>query len=470
VAPPDRLRAARATVAIAGGKTAGLASRALRRGGGTSLPGVVAGRLDPGLLARLAGRLPDGAVMVAGTNGKTTTARLLADIYQRAGVPIVHNRSGANLLSGMTATVVAAASLSGRLPARAGIFESDEFALPAALAQVRPRLVVLGNLFRDQLDRYGELDAVATAWARALRTLPADCTVVYNGDDPALVWLATDTPARTVAYGVDDPAHRLDALPHAADAAYCRRCGASLVYRAIYLAHLGDFTCPRCGLARPALALAATGIVLDGLRGLRARLVAATGTLDAAVPVPGFYNVYNLLAAVAAARALGLPDTAIAGALADFRAPFGRVERVAYQGRDLLLLLAKNPVGFNEVLRLLGAAPPAERGPVLIVINDLIADGRDVSWLWDVDFEVLADWPAPVLTGGLRADDMALRLKYAGRATPSAAHVDLRAALDAVVEATPLGGTAAILLTYTALLRLRHLLTHLGAVDAYWQQ
>ncbi|MCC6627469.1 MAG: DUF1727 domain-containing protein [Chloroflexi bacterium] len=464
------MRSARAIVAIAGGKAAGLASQRLRRGGGTALPGVVAGRLDPGLLARLSRQLTDGCVVIAGTNGKTTTARLLADIYQRAGVPVVHNRSGANLLSGMTATVVAAASLTGRLTARAGIFESDEFALPGALAHLQPRLVLLTNLFRDQLDRYGELDAVATAWSRALGALPPTTTLVYNGDDPALAVLAAASPARRVAYGIDDPVHRLAALPHAADAADCRRCGTSLDYRALYLAHLGDYRCPRCGFARPPLALAATGIVLDGLASVRARLVAPAGAIDAVLPVPGFYNVYNLLAAVAAARELGLPDAAITGALADFQAPFGRVERVRYQERTLLLLLAKNPVGFNEVLRLLGAVPPAERGPVLIVINDLIADGRDVSWLWDVDFEGLADWPAPLLTGGLRADDMALRLKYAGRAAPSAAHVDLRAALDAVVAATPPGGTAALVLTYTALLQLRQLLTDLGAVNAFWRQ
>ena len=178
-----------------------------------------------------------------------------------------------------------------------------------------------------------------------------------------------------------------------------------------------------------------------------------------------------MLAATAAARLLGLPDQAIVAALADFRAPFGRVERVRYRDRDLLLMLAKNPVGFNEVLRMLASLPAVERGPVLIVINDLIADGRDVSWLWDVDFEALASWPAPLLTGGLRADDMALRLKYAGfppeRIT---ARIEIRNALEAIVDATPPGQTAALLLTYTALLQTRQVLTDLGAVEAFWEQ
>ena len=461
----------RATLAIAAGKAAQIASRRLGRGGGTSLPGLIANRIDPGLLARLAARLEAGTIVVAGTNGKTTTARMLADILSRGGYTVLHNRSGANLLSGMTATFVGAASLRGRVAARIGVFEADEFALPAALARLRPRLVILNNLFRDQLDRYGELDTVANGWQTALARLPASTTVILNADDPALPVLAEATPARRLYYGVRDPSHTLAALPHAADAAYCRRCGASLTYHALYLSHLGDYACPRCGLARPPLDLAAEAIRLDGLRGLSARLVHADGALDVNVRIPGFYNVYNLLAATAAARHLGSADPLIAATLAEFRAPFGRVERVRYRDRDLLLMLAKNPVGFNEILRMLTSVPAAERGPLLIVINDLHADGRDVSWLWDVDFEALAAWPAPLLTSGLRAYDMALRLKYAGcdpagiTATPA-----IRAALDAVAEATPPGGTAALLLTYTALLQTRQLLTDLGAVDAFWQQ
>jgi UDP-N-acetylmuramyl tripeptide synthase len=384
---------------------------------------------------------------------------------------VVHNRSGANLLSGMTATFVEAASLSGRLWARIGVLETDEFALPGALERLRPRLVILNNLFRDQLDRYGELDAVATTWRRALAALTPATTLVLNADDPALPVVAADSPARRVFYGVSDAAHRLAALPHAADAAYCRRCGASLDYHALYLSHLGDYHCPRCGLARPPLDLAAEAIQIDGLRGLGARLVHAAGAFDVSVGIPGFYNVYNLLAAAAAARQLGLPDRVIAAALADFRAPFGRVERIRYRERDLLLLLGKNPVGFNEILRMLGAVPAAERGPVLIVINDLIADGRDVSWLWDVDFEGLAGWPAPLITSGLRAHDMALRLKYAGcPADRITAEPAVRAALDRVAEATGPGQTAPVLVTYTALLQTRQVLTDLGAVGAFWQQ
>jgi UDP-N-acetylmuramyl tripeptide synthase len=371
----------------------------------------------------------------------------------------------------MTATVVGAASLRGQLAARYGVFEADEFALPGALERLHPRLVILNNLFRDQLDRYGELDAVATAWRAAIARLPSTTTLVINGDDPALPVLTESGAATVRTYGVDDPRHRLAALPHAADAAYCRRCGASLDYGALYLAHLGDYRCPQCELARPSLDLMAREVILDGLIGLRATLVRGENELRVATGVPGFYNVYNVLAAVSAARCLGVADTIISAALTDFQAPFGRVERIRYRERDLMLMLAKNPVGFNEVLRMLTAEPLAQRGPVLIVINDLIADGRDVSWLWDVDFEVLADWPAAIVTGGLRADDMALRLKYAGYpAERISAATDIGAALDTAVERTAPDERLAIVLTYTALLQTRQLLTQGGAVTAFWEQ
>ena len=461
----------RAATAIAAGKLAQTASRRLGRGGGTSLPGVVANAIDPRLLARLAGRLEAGCVVVAGTNGKTTTARLLADILTRAGYPVLHNRSGANLLSGMTTTFISGASLLGTVRARIAVIESDEFALPGALTRLQPRLLILNNLFRDQLDRYGELDTVARHWRAAVARLPETTTIVLNADDPALPALTADSPAKRYYYGVNDTAHTLAALPHAADAAYCRRCGASLDYAALYLSHLGDYHCPRCGYGRPPLDLAAVAIQLDSVRGLRARLTHGQETLEIGVGIPGFYNVYNVLAAAAAARLLGVPDRVITAALADFRAPFGRVERVRYRERDLLLLLSKNPVGFNEILRMLTTMPEAERGPVLTVINDLTADGRDISWLWDVDFEALADWPAPLFTSGLRAHDMALRLKYANRpADRLTALPDIRAALDAVVDATQPGQTAPVLLTYTALLQTRNALTDLGAVDAFWRQ
>lgn len=461
----------RSLLAIAAGKAAKLASRWLGRGGGTSLPGLVASRLEPALLARLAGRLEAGCLVIAGTNGKTTTARLLADMLSRDGYRVLHNRSGANLISGMTTTFIDATTLAGRLRGQIAVIEADEFALPEALRQLRPRLVVLNNLFRDQLDRYGELDAVATAWRTALATLPATTTLVLNADDPALTFLTEAVSAERCFYGIEAPEHGLSALPHAADAAFCRRCGASLVYETLYLSHLGDYRCPDCGLARPALDLAGMEIQLDGLRGLRLVAIDGQSRLPLAVGIPGFYNVYNVLAASAAARRLGIRDEVIAAALADFRAPFGRVERVRYGQRDLLLLLAKNPVGFNEILRLLGSLPAAERGPALIVINDLIADGRDVSWLWDVDFEELADWPAPLFTSGLRAYDMALRLKYAGRSEEQlTALPEIRAALDALVATTPEGQTAPVLLTYTALLQTRQLLADLGAVVDFWEQ
>jgi lipid II isoglutaminyl synthase (glutamine-hydrolysing) len=515
--------APRALLAIAAGKAAQIASRRLGRGGGTSLPGVVAGRIDPGLLPRLAGQLPLGVVMVAGTNGKTTTARMLADILTRGGHAVVHNRSGANLLSGMTTAFVAAANLGGRVAAPIAVMEADEFALPAAIERLRPRLIVLNNLFRDQLDRYGELDTIARLWRAAVNRLDTTTTLLVNGDDPMLVGVVRDLPPeRAIFFGLDlgttadDRRLRLDHLPHAADAAHCTRCGARLAYHALYLSHLGDWYCPACGHARPPLTIAARAIRLEGVKALTMEVgsgreptavgaevgrsadhASAAPASESApppsrheltqthfsllpspfslhVPLPGLYNAYNALAATTAALAFGVDQAQIAAALGGFRAAFGRIERVPFEGREIILALVKNPTGFNEVLRMLvGGETAGVTTPTLLAINDLDADGRDVSWLWDVDFEVLTEGTAPLHTAGIRGPDMAVRLKYAGVATDRIVpHPpdDLRRAILDFVRAAPDGATLYILPTYTAMLEIRRNLADLGAVKEFWQQ
>jgi len=253
----------------------------------------------------------------------------------------------------------------------------------------------------------------------------------------------------------------------------CRRCGADLAYDALYVSHLGDWRCPSCGYARPSLDIAGTEVVLEGVESLRVTIRHGEGrSFTVSVGVPGLYNVYNVVAAASAAIAAGVPDTTISRALAAFQAAFGRIERVSLRGRTLTLALVKNPVGFNEVLRMLTAATGSLTVPVLIAINDLTADGRDVSWLWDVDFELLADGQVPVSTTGLRAADMANRLKYAGLAADRIVQrgTDMRAALDAFVADLPEGGTGYILPTYTAMLELRQILADLGAVETFWRQ
>lgn len=463
----------RLCLAIGAAKLTSLGIRRLGRGGGTAAPGLVADRIDPALLTKMVGRLAGGAIVVAGTNGKTTTSRMLADMLEASGRGVVHNRSGSNLVRGVAAAFADHAGLGGDPGGDVAVVESDEAAFPEIVRLLRPRLILLTNLFRDQLDRYGELDAVAKKWRAALVGLPAETTLVVNVDDPSLAAITDGLTARRVAFGLDEAGYRLDRLPHAVDAATCRRCGADLVYDALYVSHLGAWRCAACGVSRPMLDLAGRDVGLRGVESLEVTVAGrTTADVRLAVGVPGLYNAYNVVAAAAAALALGIPPGVVRDALGSFRSAFGRIERVEVRGRSLTLALVKNPVGFNEVLRMLTAVTGGLTVPTLIAINDLDADGRDVSWLWDVDFELLADGVAPLFTTGIRGPDMANRLKYAGvpaeRLRPLES--DLKGALNAFVEQVPAGGTGYILPTYTAMLQVRKILADLGAVESFWRQ
>ena len=465
--------------ALVAAKVTGVAIRRLGRGGGTAAPGLVADRIDPDLLGKIAGRLPRGAIVVAGTNGKTTVARMVADVLEAAGLAVAHNRSGSNMVRGVASALAERSSLGGDPLADAGVIEGDEAALPEIVRQVKPRVLLLNNLFRDQLDRYGELATVANRWRAALTSLGSDTVVVVNADDPTLAAITGRISARRLCFGLDesDPRLRLPSLPHAVDATVCGRCGHDLAYDALYSAHLGAWRCPACGNARPRLDVVGREIVLDGVEALRLAVdvsppAETARRLDLAIAVPGLYNAYNAVAAVAAATAFGVPDDVVIAALGRFRSAFGRIERVVYRDRTLVMALVKNPVGFNETLRMLTTATDGLTVPTLIAINDLFADGRDVSWLWDVDFELLADGTAPLFTSGIRGPDMANRLKYAGVASERIRPLptDLATGLDAFVDALPAGETSYLLPTYTAMLELRRVLAARGAVEAFWRQ
>lgn len=463
----------RLLAALVAAKAAGGVIRRLGRGGGTAAPGLVAEQLDPGLLTKLTAQMPHGAVVVAGTNGKTTTTRMIADAFEAVPWRVVHNRSGSNLVRGVMATFVQRASLTGKIGCDIGVIEADEAALPELIRRVQPRVILLNNLFRDQLDRYGELDTIARTWRDVLKELPAEATVVVNGDDPTLVAISDDIAARRVCFGLDEQKHRLEVLPHAADAAVCRVCGADLGYHALYVSHLGDWYCTGCGRKRTGLDYTGSAIELHGVTSLSMRITGMDGDAhDVRIGVPGLYNAYNALAAAAVAREAGVAWNVIAGAFDAFRSAFGRIERLTYKDRELTLALVKNPTGFNEVLRMLTAETGGLQLRTMIAINDLDADGRDVSWLWDVDFELLARGEGDLYTTGLRGADMANRLKYAGVA-PDRIHPlpnDLATALDRFVDALPAGEGGYILPTYTAMLALRKTLEDRGAVTAFWEQ
>jgi len=446
---------------VAAARAIAALSRLAGAGGGTTVPGKLLTTLHPGALDRLAARLAAGAGVVSATNGKTTTAAMAAEIL-RPRFRLAHNAAGANLVSGVASALLAAPG------AELGLFEVDEAALPEVLRRVRPRAVCLGNLFRDQLDRYGELELVAERWRDAAAKLPAEARLVVNGDDPQLAAIGR-ARADAVVFGLDDPRLARPALQHAADSTHCVRCGAPYTYAAAYVGHLGDYRCPACGDARPALALAAREVELHGLEGASFTLAAPEGRRRIELALPGLYNVYNALGAAALARALGASLDEIVAGLARFSPAFGRFERIAVGDRRLLVLLIKNPAGANEAVRTLveGGAPRL----AVIALNDAVADGRDVSWIWDVDFEPLLEGLERLVATGDRAAELALRFRYGGL-DERAIEVEpsLARALDRGLALTPPGGELVVLPTYTAMLELQRLVAERGLARPYWER
>ncbi len=460
-------------------RAAGSLSR-LRGGGATSVPGKVLLRLQPDAIGVLGSRLRRGSVLISATNGKTTTAAMVAAILERAGVRLVHNRAGANMAGGIASTLLAAVHGRGAIDGELGLFEVDELWLAQLAAQLRPRALLLGNLFRDQLDRYGELETIADSWAHTVRdVLGSDARLVLNADDPVVADLGRERAGAVagaatavggaiggpgpVYFGVDDDSLALPHMAHAADAKHCRNCGAPYLFEAVYLGHLGHYRCPPCGQARPVPTVRATDVHLQGVRSARFTLHTPTGTAEVALPLPGLYNIYNALAAAALAHALAVPLEGIVAGLESTRAAFGRAESVTIgepaNPRELRILLVKNPAGANEVLRTLALEPGDH--DLLGVLNDNIADGRDVSWIWDADFELLTGHLRRVTCSGTRAAELAVRLKYAG-IEPERIRVqpDLAAALSAAqADVPPNGAPLYALPTYTAMLSLRELLS-----------
>jgi lipid II isoglutaminyl synthase (glutamine-hydrolysing) len=458
----------RGTAALWAGKLTSTLSRGLRRGGGTTLPGDVSRWVDPKILTKLSRSLDDGTVVITGTNGKTTTAAMLRHILDAEGKHAVANQAGANLIFGVTAAMINGAGWRGELPASVGIFEIDEASLPRLVQEVAPGTIVVTNLFRDQLDRYGELETTAAHLRRALIQGPEGMTAVLNADDPMVAALGDDLP-RVVYAGLDDESLLQPELSHGADAKFCPRCGSPFVFEGVVFGHVGHYRCPRGDFLRPKPEVSVTSVVIDGMERMRLRVSEGSDQADVEVPLSGLYNAYNVVMALAAAKALGVPLRKSAAALRDFTPAFGRMERVVIDGRPAVLLLAKNPTGFNEVLR---TAIRFGRGSsFLIALNDRIADGQDVSWIWDVDFEQLTGAARHIVVSGDRAADLRLRLKYAEVAADRIeVERDWRAALHRAAQATPDGETLYVLPTYTAMLELRAVLTRDGALQPYWQR
>jgi UDP-N-acetylmuramyl tripeptide synthase len=469
------------------------------------LPGFLAERIDPELTRRLAAALPNGSVLVTGTNGKTTTTRILVNALKRAGLSVITNPEGSNLTRGIATSLLARANRAGSLdvsPSAIGVFEVDEGAFPHALEALRPRLVVITNLFRDQLDRYFEVDFVAELWRRALRGLSPSATLVLNADDPQVAHLGELVASKVLYYGIDDKTWARAGLEHVADSRRCPRCGTDLLYELSFYAHLGHYACGQCGWRRPNPRFSAWKVSLDGLSGSHMSVTTPAGDRSFEVPLAGLYNACNTLSAAAAAAGLGVDLQLVQESVSEVSGAFGRLERFDAGGRQACLILVKNPSGFNEGLRLVlgedgrpengqpedgshgngsneDGRPPHGRRHLLLAVNDNGPDGRDVSWIWDVDFELCRGRADLLVVSGQRARDVALRLHYArvgdgddpaDGAPGVQVEEDVVRAFWMAIGQVPPGETLYVLITYTAMWTLRKALVRKGYVAPFFEQ
>lgn len=436
----DRLRLG---LAVGVAKTTTTIVRGLNLGAASVLPGEIARRLQPRALGLLFSQVREGVILVAGTNGKTTTSLLLRSLLEAKGAKVVHNETGANLINGLTTTLLGRANLVGRLDADYAILEVDENVLPLVLKDCQPRVILGLNLFRDQLDRYGEVDTISRRWQEAIAPLDKETAIVLNADDPTLSYLGQTLSQRVLYFGLSEPELYLDAIPHAVDSIYCPRCGHRLDYAGVYLSHLGDYACPSCGFAKsqPILKSKEWPQILIGV-----------------------YNKYNTLAAGLVAEELDVPAKVVAETIKNFRAAFGRAEELTIAEKHVRILLSKNPVGTNETIRAVERVRAEGKASVtLFVLNDRIPDGTDVSWIWDVDTESLVAAGGTIIVSGDRVYDMALRIQYSCETLPGNVKLiveeDLKQAIATAIAHTPAEETLHILPTYSAMLEVRQILT-----------
>ena len=420
--------------AVNGAKLLSAFTKKFNLGNGSTWPGHLLLKREPHFLKKVFRENTIPVIVIAGTNGKTTTARMLKHILVTSGKKVIHNESGANLLSGIVSSVILKMTKSGNLQADYALFEVDENALPRLLREITPSIILVLNIFRDQLDRYGEVDSVAREWQEAFKKLPKTTQIILNADDPLVAHLGNGLQAGVSYFGVSAKKTNTP-LQHAADSIYCPRCGHKLSYAGVSFSHLGLWQCPACHLKRP-----------------------TPGATSAPYyPLSGTYNEYNTIAASEIARRLHITDGEIRKSLKKFSPAFGRQEEITYKHRRAVLFLSKNPTGFNESLR---TVTELHGKSVLLALNDRYADGTDVSWIWDVDFEDFISSFRHITVTGERAYDLGLRLLYADyQKSQTTIETDLHRALDSAIEQTPKNETLYILPTYTAMLAIRKILT-----------
>ncbi len=454
-----------------------LTIKALRlfRRGGTTLPGKLAFKVYPGILKSIAKNFD--IIMVTGTNGKTTTTRIIEEILKNNNIDYITNKSGANLLSGITTIFIQAVTLSGKPRHKVALIESDEAAFNQVTKHLQPKAVVVTNFFRDQLDRYGELYSTLNAVKSGLERIDNTTTVILNADDSMCASLGIETDKKVLYYGVAKDAYEGNTNDINTDAMFCIKCKSKYEYTNHIYGHLGGFYCTNCGYKRPAAHLECTGIQEAGSSYTTINwkctppLLEDDKEITTRINLPGLYNVYNAMAAATCGLALKYSVDTVKSALQSFECGFGRMESINVGDKTIKIILVKNPTGFNQVLNFLTLE--TQQLNIAFLINDNLADGTDISWLWDVDFEQLnnvSDKINNLFTSGVRGEDMAVRLKYSGLDTKKIRIIkDYQLLLERGLEETPAGGCLHILPTYTAMLDIRGILKKKFNLKEFWK-
>jgi len=452
-------------LAILAAETARAISQITKRGSGSALPGLVAQKVDPAIITKLSDMLPGGVILITGTNGKTTTAKMVAGILEAAGHKVIYNFSGSNLSRGIASFLIQHTNFWGtKMTGDIGLFEVDEATMPEILALVRPKAIVVTNLFRDQLDRYGEVDKTAQIIGKSLALAP-EAKIILNADDPLVASLSKYNK-NVLYFGIDDDYKTQS--KGAIDSRNCISCGAELDFNPRYFGHLGNYTCPKCGVSRPKLDYSLSGLTFS-VEDSKATLVTPNGKTDIAIQLPGLYNLYNALSASALADFLGIKGDIVAKTLGTVSAAFGRMEKIALpDGRNIFLMLVKNPTGFTQTIETLTFDEKPKN--ILIALNDNFADGTDISWIWDAEMEIIQKVAENVIVSGIRAEDMQLRLKYAGYDMGKVTlEDDLAKSLELGIAGLAAGETLYVLPTYTAMLELRRTMSSKGLVKGFME-
>lgn len=432
--------------------------------GGTSLPGILAMRIFPGVLGEVSRGMH--VIMVTGTNGKTTTCRILKRAMDLDGKECLLNGSGANLLSGITTEFACHTDWRGNPKSGWAVIECDEGALREAAGRIQPEVIVVTNLFRDQLDRYGEVMTTRNKILEGIRRSPKSC-LCLNADCPLTSTLAGEVSNPVLYYGVNVPFGSQEER-EITDAKHCVRCGAELEYSFYTYAHMGHYRCPACGLARPDSDVSVSGIGRIGAGGSEVTIEEDGEEIPAGIGLPAVYNLYNALASLCAGKAAGMDRAALLEAARTTKAPFGRMEEFTLEGRKLQMILVKNPAGCNQAIEYVTGC--GEDYGIIFCLNDRTADGHDISWIWDADFEKIIQDPhrKEIRVSGCRAEEMQLRLKYAGAEEDSILlEKDYARLTDSIGEGTRL---QFILPNYTSMLEFRKVLAIRTGGEAFWKE